>query len=201
MNKFVMALLVITLVSFTSCNSQEAVKTIENSAEPVSSNSGLQIDQTQLENLEQNQKMADVTIPELLKFIDQEALSPGGKALSDLVPEVKEETITDTKTVRSQYDLEKGILFSIYTDQESDKIVASQYSVSKLDATKSGIEYYAKCVDATIRMFNGGSSEEIEQILVMSNIQERGTHTIKVGGCHYEYIVTNDTVVFTVKVL
>lgn len=201
MNKFVMALLVITLVSFTSCNSQEAVKTIENSAEPVSSNSGLQIDQTQLENLEQNQKMADATIPELLEFIDQEASSPGGKALSDLVPEVKEETITDTKALRSQYDLEKGILFSIYTDQENDKIVAFQYSVSKLDATKSGIEYYAKCVDATIRMFNRGSSEKVEQMLGMSDIEEPGTCTVKVGGCNYEYIVTNDTVLFTITVL
>ncbi|WP_101696407.1 hypothetical protein [Clostridium minihomine] len=201
MNKFVMALLVITLVSFTSCNSQETVKTIENSAEPVSSNSGLQIDPDQLENLEQNQKIADATVPELLAFIDQEALSPSGKALADLVPEVKEETITDTKTLRSQYDLEKGILLSIYTDQESDKIAAFQYSVSKLDATKSGIEYYSKCADATIRMFNVGSSEKIEQILGMSNIQEPSTFTVKMGGYQYEYAVTNDTVLFTVKVL
>ena len=208
MKKIVALFILFQIIFLSSCSSnqkQASSNAVVSSGAAVSANSeanpeSFSINQSQLENLGKPKQEIKITVDELIKAIDKSLQENKYKLLSDQMPTVedyKDPSMGDVN--ENQYDLGDGILLSIYSDKENDKITGVQFFISKLNATTESLKYYVVCVDATIRYLDSDNATAIEKTLDLSNIENNEYKSADTDKYHFFYSVQNGTNVLMIE--
>lgn len=153
------------------------------------SSNEFQISESQLNSIHNPKNETNITIDKLIENIDVN-YNGSHSLLSEQNPKVKEDKSSDYGlTNERQYNIDDGILMSVYYDKSNSNVVWVEFFLNPVSASKDGIKYYAYCADSVIKSIDPKNTKEIEDALSLNNISDNQSKMCHNETMEFEYYV------------